>query len=74
MPRAPRRSQTADAQVAVVAGESLADSATPRTPLSVIGDNDSDMTIFQQPWWLEAVSDNRYSSVTAGDGDNAYLW
>jgi hypothetical protein len=41
--------------------------------LSVIGDNDPDMTIFQQPWWLEALSDNRYRAVSVGD-DNAFLW
>jgi hypothetical protein len=38
-----------------------------------IGDNDVDMSVFQQPWWLEAVSDNRYRTVRAGDG-NAFLW
>ena len=43
-------------------------------PLSAIGENDPDMTIFQQPWWLEAVSDNRYRAVTAGDGIKTFLW
>ena len=47
---------------------------TPRRPLSVIGRNDPDVTIFQQPWWLEAASDGRYRSVSDGDGDNAYIW
>ena len=42
--------------------------------LSIIGDNDPDTTLFQQPWWLEAVSDGAVRSVTAGDGKNAYLW
>jgi hypothetical protein len=41
--------------------------------LTVIGDNDPDMTIFQQPWWLEAVSDNRYRTVSFGD-DGAFIW
>ena len=41
--------------------------------ISTIGENDPDVTIFQQPWWLEAVSDNRYSAITAGD-EHAFLW
>jgi hypothetical protein len=42
--------------------------------VAVIGDNDPDMAIFQQPWWLEAVSDNRYSVVTAGDEKGFFWW
>ena len=42
--------------------------------LSAIREDDPDVSIFQQPWWLEAVSDNRYQTVTAGDGNNTYLW
>ena len=41
--------------------------------LSVVGDNDPDMTVFQQPWWLEAVSDNRYKVISVGD-DQGFIW
>jgi hypothetical protein len=47
--------------------------ASPPRTLTTIGDNDADMTIFQQPWWLEAVSDNRYRAISAG-GDSAFIW
>lgn len=39
----------------------------------MIGDDDLDVTIFQQPWWLDAVSDGRYRAISAGDA-NSYIW
>ena len=42
--------------------------------LSRIGESDPDLTIFQTPWWLDAVTGGRWSAVTAGDGVNAHLW
>ncbi len=67
------------------AGESVNSQAEPeagmdrlvpprRRSLSEIGENDPDVTIFQQPWWLEAASNGHYRSISAGDGDNAYIW
>ncbi|MBV9784847.1 MAG: GNAT family N-acetyltransferase [Acidisphaera sp.] len=42
--------------------------------LGTIADTDPDLTIFQMPWWLDAVSFGQWAAVTAGDGVNSFLW
>ncbi|MBV9783483.1 MAG: GNAT family N-acetyltransferase [Acidisphaera sp.] len=36
--------------------------------------DEADLTIFQAPWWLDAVSDRQWRAVTEGDGVRAFLW
>lgn len=56
------------------AAESSSPQEAPRSRISEINADDVDVSFFQQPWWLDAMSEGNYRTVTAGDGANTFFW